>query len=152
MVAHNTLAASDYALVDEDDASRRRPELLGRAAVEPGSTGRTALDAGPSPAPSVYLYAHCLRGQPGGVALLAINANREGAQELAVPLPSERYTLSSPDLLGSRADLNGRELKLGGGDALPEIAGEPTRAGAVRLAPASLTFLAFAKAGNASCR
>jgi heparanase len=67
-------------------------------------------------------------------------------------LPSERYTLSSPDLLGGRADLNGRELKVGQADSLPEVAGEPAGAGAVRLAPATITFLAFSKAGNASCR
>jgi hypothetical protein len=150
VVAHNTLAASDYALIEEATLTPR-PDYWA-ALLWSRLMGRAVLDAGPSPSPSVHLYAHCLRSQPGGVALLAINVDREAAQELAVPMPSERYTLSSPDRLRSRADLNGRELKLGAGDALPEIAGEPARAGAVRLAPASITFLAFPKAGNASCR
>jgi len=150
VVAHNTLAASDYALIDETTLTPR-PDYWA-ALLWSRLMGRAVLDAGASPAPSVHLYAHCLRHQPGGVALLAINVEREAAQELAVPLPSERYTLSAPDLLGTRADLNGRELRLGAGDALPEIAGEPARAGVVRLPPASITFLALAKAGNASCR
>ena len=54
--------------------------------------------------------------------------------------------------MGTSVELNGSELKLGADDALPQIAGKPTTAGQVDLAPASITFLAFPDAGNASCR
>jgi hypothetical protein len=48
--------------------------------------------------------------------------------------------------------LNGSELKLGAGDALPKINGKPAAAGQMTLAPASITFVAFPKAQNASCQ
>ena len=150
VVAHNTLAASDYGLIDEQTLTPR-PDYWS-ALLWGKLMGRTVLDAGVAPTPSVHLYAHCLRNEPGGVALLAINADREAAQELGVSQASDRYTLAAPDLLGGRVNSNGRELKLGPDDALPEIKGEPERPGAIRLAPASITFLAFPKAGNAACR
>ena len=86
------------------------------------------------------------------MALLAINADRTASQELAVPVKSERYTLTANDLLDNKVDLNGRQLVLGDNDALPQIKGKLTKAGSVSLAPASITFLAMPSAGNAACR
>jgi hypothetical protein len=114
--------------------------------------GTTVLDPGPSPAASLHLYAQCLRGKPGGVTLLAINADRGTSQTLTVPKGAETYTLTSQDLLSSQVELNGSELKLGAGDALPKINGKPAAAGQMTLAPASITFVAFPKAQNASCQ
>ena len=46
--------------------------------------GTTVLDPGPSPASAnLHLYAHCLRDQPGGVALLAINADKDTGTDVA---------------------------------------------------------------------
>ncbi len=150
VVAHNTLAASDYGLIDETTLTPR-PNYWS-ALLWHTLMGRTVLDAGPSPAPAVHLYAQCLRDQPGGVALLAINADREASHDLAAPLPSSRYTLTAKELLGNSVELNGTELKLGAQDALPKMTGKPAPAGPIALAPASITFLAFPNAGNASCR
>lgn len=150
VVAHNTLDASDYGLIDETTLAPR-PNYWS-AALWRRLMGTTVLDAGPAPVPAVHLYAHCLRGHPGGVALLAINTDREAAHSLAVPARSERYTLTAKNLLDTSVELNGRVLKTGADGALPEITGEPARAGQVTLAPASITFLAFPNAGNASCR
>jgi hypothetical protein len=86
------------------------------------------------------------------VAVLAINADREAAHDLAAPLPSSRYTLSAKDLLGESVELNGSQLKLGAQDVLPKMTGKPAPAGPLALAPASITFLAFPNADNASCR
>jgi len=150
VVMHNTLASSDYGLLDEDTLAPRPnywSALLWRRMM-----GTTVLDAGASPSASLHLYAHCLRGQPGGVALLAINADRTASHEIEVPAASEAYTLTAKDSMGTSVELNGSELKLGAGDALPQISGKPTKAGQVRLAPTSITFLAFPDAGNASCR
>ena len=60
--------------------------------------GTTVLNPGPSPSPGLHLYAQCLRGHPGGVALLVINTDRTAAQELAIPLLSNRYTLTANNL------------------------------------------------------
>jgi hypothetical protein len=150
VVAHNTLAASDYGLIDEETLTPR-PNYWS-AVLWRKLMGATVLDAGTSPTPGLYLYAHCLRDHPGGVALLAINADRAASHDLAIPGNSSRYTLTAKDLLGTTVALNGRELKIGAGDALPEMPSEPAPKGRVRLAPVSITFLAIPNAGNASCR
>jgi hypothetical protein len=147
---HNTLASSDYGLLDEKTYEPRPnywAALLWRRLM-----GTTVLDAGASPAMSLHLYAQCMRGTPGGVTLLAINADKNTAQTLSIPTGAERYTLTSNDLMSQTVELNGTELKLGSGDALPRIKGKATKAGEVNLAPASITFLAFEKAGNESCQ
>lgn len=148
VVAHNTLSASDYGLIDEETLTPRPnywAALLWRRLM-----GTTVLDAGAS-APGVHLYSHCLRGQPGGVALLAINLDRGAAGKLSVPA-GEHYTLTAEQLESGSVQLNGRDLQLGSGDALPKIAGAAMKAGTASLPPASITFFTFPKAANAACR
>jgi heparanase len=121
VVIHNTLAASDYALVDETTLLPR-PNYWS-ALLWSKMMGTTVLDAGPSPSPNLHLYAHCLRHQPGGVALLAINADRTASQELDVPTASERYTLTAKDLMDNKVELNGSELNLANNGDLPPAEG-----------------------------
>jgi heparanase len=151
VVMHNTLAASDYGLIDEETLEPRPnywSAVLWRTLM-----GTTVLDAGPSPAPGVHVYAHCLAGKPGGVALLAVNPDRSAPREVTVPMRGERHTLASAQgLLAHRVELNGNALALGKDGAMPPIRGVPTQAGPVALPAASMTFLAFADAGNARCR
>ncbi len=150
VIAHNTLASSDYGLLDENTFAPRPnywAALLWRKLM-----GTTVLKPDVSPVPSLHLYAQCLRNMPGGVALLAINTDRNASQKLEVSANSERYTLTGPKLEDNRVDLNGKELKLGSGDSTPSLTGVPTHSGQITLAPASITFLAVAEANNASCR
>lgn len=151
VVAHNTLAASDYGLIDESTMTPRPnywAALLWRNLMGP-----TVLDAGESNEPGVHMFAHCLRDHPGGVTLLAVNSDREASHDLAIQGRAQRYTLTSAKgLLATTVELNGKELTLGSNGTLPEIAGKPVPAGVVKLEPASITFLAFPDAGNASCR
>jgi heparanase len=86
------------------------------------------------------------------VALLAINNDRAATRTLIVPVPGERYTLSSDDLQGRAVRLNGVALELGADDALPHLAGVPTQPGPLSLAPATITFIALPEAGNQACR
>ena len=150
VVMHNTLDASDYALVDETTLIPR-PDywaaLLWRKVM-----GTTVLDAGASPSPDLHLYAHCLRHQPGGVALLAINADRTAALKIMLPVSSERYTLTAKNLMDNKVDLNGRQLDMTAGGDLPQLTGKTQAAAQVTFAPASITFLAIPNAGNASCK
>jgi heparanase len=149
VVMHNTLDASDYALVDETTLIPRPnywSALLWRKLM-----GTTVLDAGASPSINLHLYAHCLRKGRGGVALLVINADRTASQELMVPGTSERYTLTGA-LMDKTVDLNGSELNVSADGDLPQLKGKMQAAGRVRFAPASITFLAFPDAGNASCK
>jgi hypothetical protein len=146
---HNTLAASDYALLDQK-TYEPRPNYWA-ALVWRKLMGTTVLDAGTSPSASLKVYAHCLRSQPGGVAILAINTSKDQAQSVEVPAASERYTLSAKELESRQVELNGIELKLGADDALPDLKGTNTRSGKITLAPATITFLAVPQAHNASC-
>ena len=148
--AHNTLAASDYGLID-DETLTPRPNYWA-AYLWRRFMGATVLDPGPSPAPAVHRYATCLRGQPGGVALLLINTDTAAPQSAEVATAGERYTLTAPDLSATRVQMNGADLKLGAGDTLPQLTGVPTAAGKVTFASASITFIAVPNANNASCR
>ncbi|MGH7097360.1 MAG: hypothetical protein ACREE4_06830 [Stellaceae bacterium] len=149
VVFHNTLASSDYGLLDQNTFLPRPnywAALLWRKLMD-----RIVLDAGPS-RPDLHLYAQCLRGRPGGVALLAINTSRAWTEAIELPMSADRYTLTAPELEGHRVELNGHQLLLGNDDKLPGLEGRRAPSGRVELAPASITFLAIAQAGNRSCR
>ncbi len=147
---HNTLASSDYGLLEEDTFAPR-PDywaaLLWRKLM-----GATVLDPGASPAAPLHVYAHCLRGQPGGVALLAINTDRDSSHSVELGVPWERYTLSARQLESRTVLLNGTPLELGANDAVPGLSGVRTVAGEVTFPAASITFLAVPGAGNAVCK
>lgn len=150
VVFHNTLAASEYGLLDQNTFLPRPnywAALLWRRLM-----GTAVLDPGPSPQPELHLYAHCLRGNPGGVTLLAINLSRTEPAEVTLPTTSDRFTLTAPKLEDTQVQLNGQELSLRSSDALPELRGVRTEAGRVALAPASVTFLAMTDAASGSCR
>lgn len=149
VVAHNTLAASDYALVDQDSLIPRPnywAAVLWRKLMD-----ATVLDAGSSSSPNVHVYAHCLRGVRGGVALLAINTDRNSSHDLEIPFKTSRYTLTAKDLLDSKVDLNANELKLKPDGDLPAIAGAPRPPGKQSLSRVSITFFAIPEAMNAAC-
>ena len=151
VVIHNTLVASDYGLLDEN-SFEPKPNFWG-ALLWRRNMGTTVLDPGPS-RQGLHMYAHCMRGQPGGVALLVINTSRTEPASVAHPMPAERYTLAAAgrELESTRIRLNGNELALGAGDELPSLRGSRVPAGPVELPPATITFLAVADAGNSGCR
>src|SRR5665213_2303936 len=144
VVIHNTLAASDYGLLDED-TFEPKPNYWG-ALLWRRFMGTTVLDPGVTNGAGLHVYAQCLRGTPGGVALLAINTDKTASRTLTIPMAGERYTLSSDRLEGTRVQLNGTDLALGANDDLPSLAGVKAAAGAITLAPATITFLALGEA------
>jgi hypothetical protein len=150
VIAHNTLASSDYGLLDENTLTPQPnywAALLWRRLM-----GTTVLNPGPSPAESLHLYAHCLRGEPGGVALLVINTDRAASQSLQLSTAAKRYTMTAQNLKDTHVLLNGSELRLGADDNLPPLVGLPTQSGPLTFAPASITFLSMPNAKNVSCR
>jgi hypothetical protein len=147
VVMHNTLAASDYALIDEATLMPR-PSYWA-AVLWRRLMGEVVLDAGPI-RPGLHVYAHCLRGHSGGVALAAINLDRSRTVSLSLPSPAERYTLSADDLQSQTLRLNGKPIKMIG-DRLPVIRGQRVPEH-VSLAPATITFLSLPNAANAACR
>jgi heparanase 1 len=149
VVIHNTLVASDYGLLD-DNSLEPKPNYWG-SLLWRRFMGRTVLDSGAPIKEGLHLYAQCLRGVPGGVALLAINNSRTQLTSITLPTEVERYTLAAPNLEARQVQLNGRQLALGANDEIPEIAGVRVQAGTVELAPATITFFTVPAAGNPSC-
>ncbi len=149
-VMHNTLNASDYGLIDESTLEPR-PDYWA-ALLWSRMMGATVLDAGKAPGANQYVYAHCLKHHPGGVAVLAINADRTAPQTIDLGKRSLRYALSAHDLMDGTVELNGKPLSLTAAGDLPEIKGESVAKGSVELPPASIAFFAIPNAGNASCR
>ena len=148
VVFHNTLASSDYGLIDQG-THRPRPNfwaaLLWRRLM-----GRTVLDPGRAPS-GLHIYAQCLRDHPNGVTLLLINASRSRSGSVDLPIPGKRYTLTAAWLESREVELNGHPLTLTAAGDVPVTTGEPAGAGRLELAPASITFVALEGASNASC-
>jgi hypothetical protein len=150
MVAHNTLVASDYGILDEHDFTPK-PSYWG-ALLWRKLMGTTVLDAGVPVRAGLHAYAHCLRGTSGGVALLVVNNDRAASQTVTLPTGSQRYTLAAANLQGRQVELNGKILALSAEDELPALSGVATPAGNIELAPATITFFAVPGAGNPACR
>jgi heparanase len=150
VVMHNTLAASDYGLLDERTL-QPRPNYWG-ALLWRQLMATTVLDSRVSVSSGLHVYAHCQRDAPGGVALLVINTDRDAPHALKLPTPSMRYTMDAAKLQDTDVRLNGRTLALRTGDELPAIAGAPASAGTVTFAPTTITFLAIPQAGNKACQ
>jgi heparanase 1 len=149
VVMHNTLAASDYGLLDERTLEPR-PNYWG-ALLWRQTMGTSVLDAGLPVQQGLHVYAHCQRGTPGGVTLLVINTDRDAPHALVLPTASMLYVLDAVNPLDTRVRLNGNPLALGADDTLPSIPGAPTPAGPVTFAPATITFAVIQEAGNKAC-
>jgi hypothetical protein len=150
VVTHNTLAASDYGLLDESTL-QPRPNYWG-ALLWRRLMGTTVLDAGVPLQAGLHVYAHCQRGTPGGVSLLVINTDRIASHELMLAGASLRYTLDAADLSDTGIRLNGSPLGLDASGALPGIDGAPVAAGRMSFDAATITFLTVPAAANRACR
>ncbi|HYK44217.1 MAG TPA: hypothetical protein VEV83_03555 [Parafilimonas sp.] len=143
VVMHNTLAASEYSLIDQDThlpkpdywAALLWAKLMGTKVYEAG-TGM----------PGVYLFAHSMKGSSSGMTLLVLNTNKESTK-INIPSRGEQYTLTSDALQSDKLQLNGQDLKLND-DMLPTIKGKKTNAGNIELPSASITFITFENAGK----
>lgn len=150
VVMHNTLAASDYGLLEET-TFHPRPSYWG-ALLWHRLMGKTVLDANSVATPDLHIYAHCHPGMRGVVTVLAINASRHASSTLTLSYPGERYTLHATRLRSATLQLNGRTLAQSADDELPPLVPSAAAAGPIRLAPASITFLVFPAAANPACR
>lgn len=150
VVMHNTLAASDYGLLDEDTLEPR-PDYWA-ALLWKRTMGNVVLDPGMAEDQSLRIYAHCAKTGTGAVALVALNTDTLHEQAISLPNPAERFTFTAPSLTSTEIMLNQKQLKAesDGSVRLPEPDHVP--AGPLRLAPASVTFLIIPSAGNNSCK
>ena len=140
MIFHNTLAASEYGML-EHDTYAPRPKYWA-ALLWAKLMGMEVYDAGEGE-PGVYVYAHNLKGHKNGRSLLVINTN-QSATAVDVPKNAQQYTLTSDELQDKTIKLNGKILQLGANDAMPTINGKNITAGNVELPALSITFITFA--------
>ncbi|WP_375195366.1 hypothetical protein [Sphingobium sp.] len=148
VVMHNTLAASDYALIDWDTLTPRPnywAALLWRRTM-----GNTVLEAPASPSPDLRLYAQCLPGRKGGVGLLALNTG-QAVQSLAVAGKATGWVMTGQPLDTGNVRVNGKVPAIDGKGALHGLNGTPVR-GRLSIAGQTIAFLAVPDAGNPACR
>lgn len=146
---HNTLAASDYALLDEHDFSPRPNywaawlwrSLMGTTVLDPASDMAYA-----------NVYAHCHRSIPGAVTVLAINIDQETTTRLKIASGGRIHTLTASSEGPQSIALNGETLTLGQGDSFPAVKGRAIAAGELTLEPASINFIEFTQASNPACQ
>lgn len=149
VVMHNTLASSDYGLLDED-TFEPRPDFWA-ALLWKRTMGDTVLDPAFSKDQSLRVYAQCAKAGKGAVALLVLNTDTEHEQVITVPLASERLTLTSQNLISASASLNGEELRVNPDGSVGTFRSKHENAGQLHLPPASITFLTISSARNSSC-
>lgn len=148
VVFHDSLTAPSSGLLDPVTLNPR-PNYWA-ALLWQRLMGNRVLDSGRNPR-GLHLYAHCLRGQSGGVALLAINPGLTSVPLATLPPPTRSYTLTARRLNDQQIELNGEPLTLER-DTLPELRGADVTTGALLLPPQTITFLTVESAGNDSCR
>jgi heparanase 1 len=149
VVMHNTLASSDYGLLNEDTLEPR-PNYWA-ALLWKRTMGSVVLDPDAPKDQPFRIYAHCAMEKRGGVTILALNADTEHEQLLTLSKPAERYTLTATALTSGQVLLNGTELKAEADGSVGPLKGEHVRSGVIHLAPSSVSFLVIPSAHNESC-
>jgi hypothetical protein len=144
VVFHNTLAASDYGLLDEDGLVPR-PDYWAAVlwARVMGPQVLAVRDAGGLE--DLTVYARCRAGGDG-TTYAVVNASTDQTRKVATAGgTTEVYLLTGESLDGSSIRLNGRELKADDDGTVPAL--EPERVdGTIDVPPASVAFVVDPKA------
>lgn len=149
IVMHNTLAASDYGLLDEETLEPR-PNYWA-ALLWKRTMGNRVLNPEIAPTATLRVFAQCMKGSKGGVSVLILNLDEKQEQTVQVPLAGKRYTLSAPELSSTKVWLNGVVLKAAQDGTVPALQGETVKQGTLHFAPRTMSFVTFPNAENARC-
>jgi heparanase len=148
VVMHNTLAASDYALVDRDTLTPR-PNYWA-AVLWRRTMGTTVLASPLSPSPALRLYAHCAIGKPGGVAVMALNTG-EAPQRLSMGGKAIGWTMTGQPVETRAVRINGNAPALDAKGNLTGLTGVAV-AGSVSVPGRSVGFYTVPGANNPACK
>lgn len=146
VVMHNTLAASDYALIDGDTLTPR-PSYWG-AVLWRRLMGPVVL-ASPR-VPGLRVYAQCLRGGRGGVALLALNTG-DAAQTLSPGVGARAWLITAATVDAREIAVNGVTPRVAADGTIANLSGVAVT-GALQVPARSIAFVAVPGAGNQACR
>lgn len=143
VVMHNTLCASEYALL-EQDTHDPRPNYWA-ALLWNKFMGTKVYDVGDQ-TDGLDVFVHNLKNSKKGYAVLVVNPD---ASESSIEIPSKArqylLTAASENLQTKTVILNGKMLELIKDEKLPEINGEKINAGELTIPPHSILFLTFPK-------
>lgn len=139
VVMHNTLARSEYGMLDYDTHTPRPnywaallwSRFMGTQVYESGS-----LAAG------VDVFVHNLKGKPNKKAVLILNTN-DKATSINIPTKAKQYVLTADELLTKKVKLNGVELKMTATDEVPALVGKNVKKGNIDVPAHSILFLTF---------
>ncbi len=141
VVMHNTLCASEYALLDQDTHDPR-PNYWA-ALLWSKLMGTKVYDASFS-VEGLDIFVHSLKNSKEGVAVLLVNPGNS-EKSIAIPANAEQYlfTADGENLQTKTVKLNGEILKLKADNALPQIKGKKTNTGELLIPAHSIMFLTF---------
>ena len=138
VIFHNTLASSDYGFL-QHGTFEPRPNYFA-VKLWNDLMGTTVYNSGIAIQEGAHVFCHSRKDGKEGCCYLVINNSKTDATTVELPGEAEAYVLAGRDGLRSRVmTLNGRDLVLGEGDALPCLCGEAV-SGTVELAPATCAF------------
>lgn len=141
VVFHNTLAASDYGLIDEEGFVPRPNYWAAVLWQRLMGTRSLALDLDDVPE-NTTVHASCSAGSSDGrVTYLVMNRSESDDLEVAVDGDDvESYLLTSPELLSREIALNGEVLAAADDGTLPDLEPEGVSE-TLTLPPTSVAFL-----------
>ncbi len=141
VIFHNTLASSDYGFMARE-VFDPRPNYFA-VLLWNRLMGTTVYDTEEEVRMGAHVYAHSRKDGKDGVAYLVLNNSLTDATMTVLPKEAERYTLAGEDgnIRATVMTLNGRPLKLGEDNSLPDLTPEIQPAGEITFAPGTITFL-----------
>lgn len=139
VVIHNTLCASEYALL-EQETHDPRPNYWGALLWNRFMGTKVYSAEKQADGPDVFI--HNLKNSTNGFAVMIVNSE-EVETFIKIPANAEKYLLRAEEVLSKSVKLNGEVLKLNSDDTLPEIKGEKISAGQVEIPRQSILFLTF---------
>lgn len=136
---HNTLARSEYGLLDQDTHNPRPnywaallwSKLMGNQVYEGGQLE-----------PGVDMFVHSPKKQLSGKSILILNT-MEKATAVTIPTEAIQYLLTAEELITKKVKLNNKELAMTIDDTLPVISGKKVKKGKVELPAHCIMFLEF---------
>ena len=138
VIFHNTLASSDYGFL-KHGTFEPRPNYFA-VLLWNRLMGKTCYASGEAVREGAHVYAHSRKDGKEGYCYLVINNSAE-VTNVELPKAADAYILTGNGKMRSRTMLlNGKELKLGEDDQLPELAPVAV-SGSVELAPGSCAFV-----------
>ncbi len=140
VVMHNTLARSEYGLLDHDTYNPRPnywAALLWNKLMGTEVYQSENLESG------IDVFVHNFKGKKNGKALVILNTNVKPSSVM-IPSSAKQYTLTADELSSKKVKLNGMELQLKN-DELPMLLGKKIKKGSIELPAHSIMFLTFEK-------